>query len=70
VTVENEHRVLLIGRGDRSVNGFWVYRGFGAPEPNDEITVESTLGADPRRARVSHVTPGDPFLIHATQIEP
>jgi len=48
VTVENENRVLLVARGDRIVNGFWVYRG--VPEPHEEITVESTLGADPRRA--------------------
>jgi hypothetical protein len=68
VTVENENRVLLVARGDRIVNGFWVYRG--VPEPHEEITVESTLGADPRRARVSHVTPGEPFLIYARELEP
>jgi hypothetical protein len=34
VTVENENRVLLVARGNRIVNGFWVYRG--VPEPHEE----------------------------------
>ena len=75
---ENEYQVMLELRdGARVVSGFFVYRGDGFPKVDDVIAIEPVT--DPRAdwfdypssgcARVTHVSFGHRFPIHAMEIE-